>query len=93
MVLANEDRAALDQYVSPGATPVIITDGIEWSRPKDIRETRQELAGQLEEWRRDWENRETAAYLRHYSSRFSSDGTNLEQWSAKKQPNKFWQTN
>lgn len=85
VVLANEDMAALDQYVSPGATPVIITDGIEWSRPKDIRETRQELAGQLEEWRRDWENRETAAYLRHYSSRFSSDGTNLEQWSAKKQ--------
>lgn len=85
VVLANEDMAALDQYVSPGVTPVIITDGIEWSHPKDIRKTRQELAGQLEEWRRDWESRETAAYLQHYSSRFSSDGTNLEQWSAKKQ--------
>ncbi len=85
VVLANEDMTALDQYVSPGATPVIITDSIEWSRQKDIQETRQALAGQLEQWRRDWESRETSAYLQHYSSRFSSDGDNLAQWSDRKQ--------
>jgi murein L,D-transpeptidase YafK len=85
VVLANEDMSELDQYVSPGATPVIITDGIEWSRPQDIRNTRLELTGQLEQWRRDWESRETAAYLNHYSSRFSSNGINLQQWSLRKQ--------
>ena len=84
VVLANEDMTELDRYVRPGATPVIITDGIEWSRQQDIRKTRQELAGQLEQWRVDWESRETSAYLRHYSSGFTSDGNNFEQWSARK---------
>lgn len=84
VVLANEDMTELDQYISPGATPVIITDSIEWSRQKDLQKARQELSSQLEQWRRDWESRETSAYLQHYSSRFFSDGDNLEAWSARK---------
>ncbi len=84
VVLSNEDMTELDQYINPGATPVIITDGIEWIRQKDIGNIRHELTGQLEQWRRDWESRETAAYLQHYSIRFSADGTDLEQWSARK---------
>jgi murein L,D-transpeptidase YafK len=84
VVLTNEDITALDQYVSPGSTPVIITDSIEWSRPEDAKKAHKELAGDLEQWRRDWENRETAAYLGHYSNRFSANGSNLEQWSETK---------
>ncbi|HUU72816.1 MAG TPA: L,D-transpeptidase family protein [Burkholderiales bacterium] len=85
VVLANEDMAELDQYVNPGSTPVIIADSIEWSRPEDIHKTRQELTSQLEQWRRDWESRETEAYLTHYSERFSANGTSLKQWSTRKQ--------
>jgi len=84
VVLANEDMADLDQYINPGATPVIIADAIEWSRPDDIDKTRQELTGQIEQWRQDWESRETTAYLQHYSERFSAKGSDLDQWSAKK---------
>jgi len=84
VVLTNEDLVALDQYVDPGSTPVIITDSIEWSRPEEANKTRQEIASQLEQWRLDWESRETSNYLDHYSNRFSVNGTDLNQWSARK---------
>ena len=84
VVLTNEDLVALDKYVNPGSTPVIITDSIDWSRPEEADRTRREIASQLEQWRRDWESRETNDYLQHYSKRFTADGVDLEQWSARK---------
>ena len=85
VVLTNEDMLALDRYVVPGSTPVIITESIEWARPEDANKARRDLAGHVEQWRSDWESRETGLYLQHYSSRFSANGTNLEQWSSRKQ--------
>ena len=84
VVLANEDFAALSQYVMPGETPVIITDGIDWAPPESARKLREELAAHVEQWRLDWESRDTKAYLRHYSTRFSVDGVDLKQWSERK---------
>ena len=84
VVLANEDMADLDQYVNPGSTPVIISEAIEWSRPDDIVKTRQDLTKQLEQWRLDWESRDTESYLSHYAEAFSANGTDLKQWSARK---------
>ena len=84
VVLSNEDLLALDQYVQPGSTPVVIADHIEWMRLEDIQSARWELTGQLERWRRDWESRETNAYLQHYSIRFTAHDADLEQWSARK---------
>jgi murein L,D-transpeptidase YafK len=84
VVLTNDDFLALDRFVQPGSTPVVIAERIEWMHPNDIRSARRELTTQLERWRRDWERNETEDYLRHYSARFSVDDTNLEQWSEKK---------
>ena len=84
VVLANEDFLALDRYVQPGLTPVVIAERIEWMHPDDIQDARRELASQLERWRRDWESRETDVYLQHYSIRFSVNDTNFAQWSARK---------
>lgn len=84
VVLTNEDMVALDQYVVPGSTPVIITESIEWVPPKQARRARQELSAHLEQWRLDWESRTTEDYLQHYSRRFSAGGTNLQQWSIRK---------
>lgn len=84
VVLSNEDMTELGQYVEPGATPVIITNEIDWASQEETQKRRKELAGQVEQWRRDWESRDTRAYLQHYSQRFSAEGTDFEQWSQHK---------
>ncbi len=84
VVLANEDMLLLDRYVVPGATPVIITESIEWNSLGDVNLVRQSIVASLEKWRRDWESRDTNVYLQHYSTRFYANGANLAQWSARK---------
>ena len=84
VVLSNDDFLALDRYVQPGTTPVVIADRIQWIHPDDVQSARSELTNQLERWRRDWESRETNVYLQHYSARFLVNGKNLNQWSAHK---------
>ena len=84
VVLTNEDMTSLEKFVDPGTTPVIIADSIEWSTPEENARMRHDLDASLESWRRDWESLSTDDYLRHYSSRFSANGTNLKQWSSRK---------
>ena len=84
VVLTNEDMTSLEKFVDPGTTPVIIADSIEWSTPEENARMRHDLDASLESWRRDWESLSTDDYLRHYSSRFSANGTNLQQWSSRK---------
>ncbi len=84
VVLANDDFLALDQYVRPGITPVIIADRVEWTHPQEIQAARREINDHVERWRRDWESRDTDIYLQHYSRRFLVNDTNLKKWSAKK---------
>jgi hypothetical protein len=45
---------------------------------------RADLASSIENWRYDWESRNTDAYLRHYARKFTSNGLTLAQWSAQK---------
>jgi murein L,D-transpeptidase YafK len=72
VVLTNRDLEAIRQRVQVGLTPVIISSGIEWVQPQAISGVRQELAGALEQWRRDWESLNTEKYLAHYSPTFRS---------------------
>jgi hypothetical protein len=80
IVLANADLESLGQYVQVGLTPVIIADEIEWSDAKALEAERRSLAAAVEQWRADWESRDTGRYLSHYSAKFSD----LEAWSAHK---------
>ncbi|MGZ8196818.1 MAG: L,D-transpeptidase Cds6 family protein [Burkholderiales bacterium] len=72
VVLTNRDLEVIRQRVQVGLTPVIISSGIEWVQPQAISGVRQELAGALEQWRRDWESLNTEKYLAHYSPTFRS---------------------
>jgi murein L,D-transpeptidase YafK len=73
VVLTNRDLDAIRQRVQIGLTPVIISSGIDWVQPQAMAAVRQELNGQLENWRRDWESLDTERYLRHYARSFTSD--------------------
>jgi murein L,D-transpeptidase YafK len=74
VVLTNRDLDAIGRRVQVGVTPVIISSGIEWVQPQVISGVRQELNGALEQWRRDWESRDTEKYASHYSSAFHTTG-------------------
>jgi murein L,D-transpeptidase YafK len=86
IVLSNQDLDAVGRHVQVGLTPVIIADEVEWSDAGAVAAERAALAGALEQWRADWQSRETSRYLSHYSARFASkEGQGYEDWAAHKQ--------
>jgi murein L,D-transpeptidase YafK len=81
IVLSNPDLEAVSRYVQVGLTPVIIADQVEWSDASAVEAERASLAAAMEQWRADWQSRDTGKYLAHYSSRFAASGQNLAAWS------------
>jgi len=84
IVLANPDLDAVARYVQVGTTPVIIADEVEWADAGSVEADRSSLAAALEQWRADWQSRDTASYLGHYASGFVSGRQDLAAWSAHK---------
>jgi murein L,D-transpeptidase YafK len=84
IALTNEDFTAISREVQIGLTPVIIANGVDWVASGASAALREELAQRIENWRRDWESRDTERYLAHYASRFSTGKMKLSQWSKQK---------
>jgi murein L,D-transpeptidase YafK len=84
IVLANPDLDSVARYVQVGMTPVIIADEVEWADPASVEEERRSLAAALEQWRADWQSRDTDKYLSHYSTRFVSGKQDFAAWSQHK---------
>src|SRR5207237_3613176 len=84
IVLANADLDSVARFVQVGLTPVIIADEIEWADARAVEAERSSLAAALEQWRADWQSRDTEKYLAHYSTRFAAPGQDLASWSAHK---------
>jgi murein L,D-transpeptidase YafK len=84
VVLTNQDLTTLGKTLQIGLTPVIISEHVEWMSPDNWRAQRNALVSQIENWRRDWENRDTDAYLRHYAKNFNANGHTLSQWAKQK---------
>jgi len=72
LVLANPDLESVARHVQVGTTPVIIADKVEWTTANALEAERDSLAAALEQWRADWQSRDTERYLTHYSPRFAS---------------------
>jgi murein L,D-transpeptidase YafK len=84
IVLANPDLESLGQRLQIGLTPVIIANEIEWTDRAALEAERAGLAATLEQWRADWQGRDTERYLAHYSQRFASSGQDFAAWAAHK---------
>jgi len=84
IVLANPDLESLGQRLQIGLTPVIIADEVEWVDAATLDAERASLAGEIEQWRADWQSRDTERYLAHYAQRFASGGQNLAAWTTHK---------
>ncbi|MDQ5960854.1 MAG: hypothetical protein QG592_1937, partial [Pseudomonadota bacterium] len=84
VVLANQDLDALAKNLQPGLTPVIISNEIEWLSLDDWRTERAALNKKIDDWRTDWESRDTGRYLRHYSKKFQSGKQGYEEFAQQK---------
>lgn len=84
VALSNADFEMMGKNIEVGSTPVIISDNVEFLSLDDWNTQRQSLLKAIEQWRRDWESRDTNAYLGHYAKNFVGDGMNLSQWSERK---------
>jgi hypothetical protein len=84
IVLANADLDSVARYVQVGLTPVIIADEIEWADAGAVESDRKSLGAALEQWRADWQSRDTEKYLAHYAQKFSAGKQDLAAWSTHK---------
>ncbi len=84
IVLSNPDLESISRHVQVGTTPVIIADEVEWSDAATIEAERAGLAAAIEQWRSDWQSRDTDRYLGHYSARFAAGAQKLAGWASHK---------
>jgi len=84
IVLSNPDLESLGRNLQIGLTPVIIAEEIEWTDAGALETERAGLAAALEQWRADWQSRDTGRYLAHYSQRFAAGRQTLAAWGEHK---------
>lgn len=84
VVLSNVDLDSLSKNLQIGLTPVIISNSIEWLSFDDWQNERSTLNKEIDEWRSDWESRDTNRYLSHYSNKFQAGKQSLEQYAQQK---------
>ncbi len=84
VVLTNEDLESIGKQLQVGITPVIIENNIDWVAEKELARSREGLEQSIEQWRADWESRQTDAYLGHYAQSFSSGSAGIAEWAAQK---------
>ena len=84
VVMANDDLRQLGQYIQTGKTPVIIAEQVEWVAYDALDTRRNDLAAALDQWRTDWESRDTDRLLSHYSASFRAGSQDLPAFAASK---------
>ncbi len=84
VVLTNQDLETIAANLRVGVTPVIIAESIDWVKPDSLEPVRKNLLKNIENWRRDWESRDTETYLKHYARGFTSSSQDLAAWSLQK---------
>ncbi len=85
VVLANDDLTRLGKYIESGKTPVVIAEQVKWVDSDALDSLRKDLTAALDQWRQDWESRDTDRLLEHYSASFRSGSQDLRTFGAGKQ--------
>ncbi|MGB8856163.1 MAG: L,D-transpeptidase family protein [Burkholderiales bacterium] len=84
VVLTNQDLTNLSKFVQIGATPVVITDRVEWMENSDWEDERDSFRKSFNRWKKDWEGLDVDKYLSHYSPNFVSEGKKFNAWASQK---------
>jgi murein L,D-transpeptidase YafK len=82
VVLANADLTDLKSLITPGMTPVVLSDKVDWLPADAVAKEREDLAQRIESWRSRWSALDTKAYLSFYADDFrTDDGMNKAQFA------------
>ena len=84
IVLENHDIEDLTYFIELADTPVIISEKIEMIDPDTLKTEATALELIVESWRAAWEEKEIAAYMSFYNSRFRSSGMDWDEWKVYK---------
>ena len=84
VVLPNLDLDAIKHLITPGKTPMIIAESIDWVEYKSWSDMRKNVLSSIEAWRRDWQSLDVDKYLQHYDENFWSGRHNIKTWRARK---------
>ena len=84
VVLSNDDLGQVGKYVEIGKTPVIIAEQVEWVDYGVLDSRRSDLAAALDQWRKDWESRDTDRMLSHYAASFRAGAQDRQSFAANK---------
>jgi murein L,D-transpeptidase YafK len=84
IVLTNDDLERLSRYVDVSRTPVVIVDRLEWREQRRWDDEREQLLKAIDQWKRDWESRDTERYFAHYSQEFRAERGGMAGWKAQK---------
>ncbi|HUP91190.1 MAG TPA: L,D-transpeptidase family protein [Solimonas sp.] len=85
VTMANDDLVSLKPYVQFGQTPVVMSDHLEWLPKAQVAAERAAFLARIEDWRRKWSARDTAAYLKYYGADFTTTGMDHAGFVAHKQ--------
>lgn len=84
VVLTNKDLKSIKSFITPGVTPVVISEQVTWLSQQQWQKERASLFTALEAWRKDWQSMDVEQYLSHYGREFWASGYNLKSWIEKK---------
>ena len=80
VVLTNPDFNAFEEYITPGETPVIIAEKINWLTPDQVVTARHALSTRIESWRHAWEQSNQEAFLAHYAPKLRAHHQQGQLW-------------
>ena len=80
--ISNQDLAPLLDLLSPGQTPVVLVDGLDWIELEDLHQRRAAYLSRIAHWQEAWESLNVAQYGGFYSTDFRSESTDRDGWLA-----------
>ena len=80
IIVSNRDLKTIAPYMQSGITPVIIADHVQWLSQDEWRNRQSYFNKFVDQWRKDWESRNTDLYLSHYSSSYKGLGKDYKSW-------------
>ena len=84
VTVANDDLKALAPFITPGKTPIVFADRVEWLPEAEVAEQRKQLLAEIDSWRSHWSAMNTDAYLAYYANDFSTGNMGRSRFAAHK---------
>ncbi|MBQ0757689.1 MAG: L,D-transpeptidase family protein [Amphritea sp.] len=82
--LSNNHFTELDGIIDLNATPVLIGTSFEWLELDSWKQKKTAFTQVVDNWRSDWESKNTDNYLSHYSKQFNNGDMGFEKFATHK---------